>query len=143
MAKEMTALERRCEDCANCITKKGVMCCSDLWDRPCNEVEADECPEEIMVEEVEEIQEKTKDVKIDHGAKADVREKKERKPRERKPDPTKEGVISALAEFLVEYEGIEAESVKITNVGKIIEFNLGETHYKLDLIRQRKPKTPK
>ena len=63
----------------------------------------------------------------------------ERKPRkvERKEDKTKEGIISALAETL---KGI-AEEVEIVNIGKLITFKLGDETFKLDLIRQRKPKS--
>jgi hypothetical protein len=68
---------------------------------------------------------------VDHGAKAD----KERKPvkRERKPDTEKENLIEILANCL-KNAGYDAE---ITNKSKIIEFKVGENHYKLDLIRQR------
>jgi hypothetical protein len=71
---------------------------------------------------------------VDHGAKAD----KERKPvkRERKPDTEKENLIEILANCL-KNAGYDAE---ITNKSKIIEFKVGENHYKLDLIRQRTPK---
>lgn len=61
---------------------------------------------------------------------------KERKKPERKPDETKESLIAGLAEYLAEV----VENVKITNIGKIIEFDLKGEHYKLDLVRQRKPK---
>ena len=61
-----------------------------------------------------------------------------RKPRTvtRKEDKTKEGIIAMLAEALKEV----AENVQIVNIGKIITFTLGEDNFKLDLIRQRKPK---
>lgn len=61
---------------------------------------------------------------------------KERKKPERKPDETKESLIAGLAEYLVEI----VENVKIVNIGKLIEFDLKDEHYKLDLIRQRKLK---
>lgn len=73
---------------------------------------------------------------------ANVKEKK--KPmvlnlqkRERKADTTKEGVIQAMYDFLVEngYEGCE-----ITNKSKLIAFSIGEDSYELNLIRKRKPK---
>ena len=57
--------------------------------------------------------------------------------RERKPDTEKEDIIHKLADFLAE-SGFE--SVKITNKSKLIEFKIGENHYKLDLIRQRAQK---
>lgn len=69
-----------------------------------------------------------------HQARAETT--KERKKPERKPDETKESIIAGLAEYLAEI----VENVKVVNIGKIIEFDLKGEHYKLDLIRQRKPK---
>ena len=88
-------------------------------------------------EEQDSLDKKAKESKITatvHQAKSDNR--KERKPRERKPDEEKEKIISNLAKFLEN----STENVKITNISKIIEFDIGENHYKLDLVRQRKPK---
>ena len=57
--------------------------------------------------------------------------------RERKPDPTKEGVIQKIFEYLVEngYENCE-----ILNKTKLIGFKIGEDMYEFNLIRKRKPK---
>jgi hypothetical protein len=55
-----------------------------------------------------------------------------------KADPTKEGIISAIAEML---PSVNAENVVIANKGKLITFTIGAESYKLDLIRQRPPKT--
>lgn len=76
---------------------------------------------------------------------ANVREKTKRKTpmvlnlqkRERKADTTKEGVIQAVFDFLVEngYENVE-----ITNKSKLIAFKIGEDNYEFNLIRKRKPK---
>ena len=88
-------------------------------------------------EEQNSLDKKAKESKITatvHQAKSDNR--KERKPRERKPDEEKEKIISNLAKFLEN----STENVKITNISKIIEFDIGENHCKLDLVRQRKPK---
>ena len=88
-------------------------------------------------EEQNSLDKKAKESKITatvHQAKSDSR--KERKPRERKPDEEKEKIILNLAKFLEN----STENVKITNISKIIEFDIGENHYKLDLVRQRKPK---
>ena len=92
----------------------------------------------IINEEQEVLTKKAKDNRITatiHQARAEIT--KEKKKPERKPDETKESIISGLAEYLAEI----VENVKVTNVGKIIEFDLKGEHYKLDLIRQRKPKT--
>ena len=88
-------------------------------------------------EEQEELDKKAKASRITatiHEAKA-TKERKERKV-VRKEDTTKENIIKALAERLEEL----ATEVKIENVGKLITFKLGEDNFKLDLIRQRKPK---
>ena len=91
----------------------------------------------LINEEQNELDKKAKENRITatiHQAKADT--PKQRKKVERKPDETKESLISKLAETLETL----ADNVKITNIGKIIEFDLKGEHYKLDLIRQRKPK---
>ena len=85
-------------------------------------------------EVVEELTAKAKENKINHEAKADKPRKSVK--RERKPDEEKENLIKILADCL-ESHGFEA---KITNKSKIVEFNIGENHYKLDLIKQRPPK---
>ena len=92
----------------------------------------------VINEEQEELTKKAKANRITatiHQARAETT--KERKKPERKPDETKESIIAGLAEYLTEI----VDNVKVTNVGKIIEFDLKGEHYKLDLIRQRKPKT--
>ncbi len=83
---------------------------------------------------VEELTQKAKEAKISHDAKSEKPRKSTK--RERKPDEEKENLIKIIANAL-EDEGIPT---KITNKSKIIEFNLGENHYKLDLIKQRPPK---
>lgn len=85
-------------------------------------------------EEVEALTEKAKENKINHEAKS-AKPRKTVK-RERKPDEEKENLIKILAECL-EKEGF---LVEITNKSKLIEFNVGKNHYKLDLIKQRPPK---
>jgi hypothetical protein len=89
-------------------------------------------------EEQNELDKKAKESRITatiHQARAE--NTKERKKVERKPDPTKESIIATLAESLADM----VENVKIVNIGKLIEFDFQGEHYKLDLIRQRKPKT--
>ena len=58
-----------------------------------------------------------------------------RKPKE---NPTKEGVITTISQFLSEngYENIE-----ITNKTRQISFKIGEDCYELTLIAKRKPKS--
>ena len=69
---------------------------------------------------------------------ADPVKKKTQRERVKKDDPTKEGVIAALAKALPELAN--AENVTIVNAGKLITFTIGEDTYKLDLVRQRKAK---
>ena len=83
---------------------------------------------------VEELTQKAKEAKISHDAKSEKPRKQAK--RERKPDEEKEKLIEILANALI----AEEISAKITNKSKIIEFNVGENHYKLDLIKQRPPK---
>ena len=87
-------------------------------------------------EEVEILTAKAKENKaVQHGA-VNVNKSRTATKRERKPDVEKEEIISKLAEFL---ETI-GTSINITNKSKLIEFEIGENHYKLDLIKQRPPK---
>ena len=85
-------------------------------------------------EVVEELTAKAKENKISHEAKSNKPRKSTK--RERKPDEEKENLIKILSDCL-KNAGFEAE---IINKSKIIEFNVGDNHYKLDLIKQRPPK---
>lgn len=92
----------------------------------------------IVNDEQVELTKKAKENRITatiHQAKSET-EKPKRKV-ERKTDETKESLIKTLATTL---ESL-VDNVQIVNVGKIIEFDLKGEHYKLDLIRQRKPKS--
>ena len=91
--------------------------------------------EYIENEVVEELTKKAKINKISHEAKSS-KPRKTSKPRERKPDEEKENLIKIIAECL-ENHGF---SIEIVNKSKLIEFNVNENHYKLDLIKQRPPK---
>lgn len=83
----------------------------------------------------------TKKVK-DNRIMATIHEAKSDKPRakrvvEKKEDVVKEDIIKRTAEMLAAI----AENVKITNVSKIIEFDMPNgDHFKFDLVRQRKTK---
>lgn len=63
--------------------------------------------------------------------------KKTQRERVKKEDPTKEGVITAIAEIL---PTVGATDVVIVNSGKIITFRIGNDEYKVDLTRKRPPK---
>ena len=90
-------------------------------------------------EEQENLCKKAKDSGIMstiHGAKSDKPKAKVEK--ERKENPTKERIIAEIGKFLCQLDGIS--SVNITNIGKIIEFECENKHFKLDLIQKREKK---
>jgi hypothetical protein len=92
-------------------------------------------------EEADALTAKAKDNRVTatvHKAKSTEYKQKTQKERVAKADPTKEGIISAIAEML---PSVNAENVVIANKGKLITFTIGADSYKLDLIRQRPPKT--
>lgn len=86
-------------------------------------------------EEQEALTQKAKDNRITatiHKAEGKTRE---RKKVERKPNPDKESLIAAMADFLNGLEGVNG--VQVTNIGKLIEFNFNGKAMKLDLIEKR------
>lgn len=90
-------------------------------------------------EEVAELTKKAKDSGIMstiHGAKAE--KPKTKVERERKENPTKERIIAEIGKFLCQLDGISG--VNIANIGKIIEFECENKHFKLDLIQKREKK---
>ena len=92
----------------------------------------------VINEEQEELDKKAKASRITatiHQARAETQ--KERKKVERKADQTKDSLVERLADYL-KTSGIA--NVQIVKIGKLIEFDIGSEHFKLDLIRQRKPK---
>lgn len=62
------------------------------------------------------------------------------KPRERKANPTKAGIISELAKFLTDDSEYATEGVEITNKERMIAFTIGEDKFELTLVQKRKPK---
>lgn len=126
--------KKRCEDCKHLRIKNKTWTCEECFNQLCEDI--DDCPEGITSEEIEEIEAKTKTNKVKLNAKAD--KPKERKAREVKPDVTKELIIAEIANTLTAMVG--CENVEITNKSKLVEFDLDGNHFKVDLIRQRKPK---
>lgn len=91
-------------------------------------------------EEQEELCQKAKDNRITatiHQAKAEYKPKTQRE-RVVKEDPTKEGIIQAIAKLL---PSLNAKDVNIEKKGKLITFKIGADTFKVDLIRQRPPKS--
>ena len=88
-------------------------------------------------EEQNELDEKAKKVKIDHGASAvDKTEKKEKKPREIKVSDEKQALFSEIVEKLAE----NGRNYEIVKEIKLICVKIGEKTFKIDLIEQRQPK---
>ncbi len=71
------------------------------------------------------------------GAKADKPKKKTQKERVRKDNPTKELIISTLAEAL---KPLNVDNLVIENKGKLITFTYAGEDFKLDLVQKRKKK---
>lgn len=63
------------------------------------------------------------------------------KPRERKANPTKGGIIAEIAEFLEKNSNFAVENVIITNKERQIAFKIGENDYEFTLVQKRKPKS--
>jgi hypothetical protein len=64
----------------------------------------------------------------------------DKKPRERKPNATKGGLIAELATFLTENSEFSTENVEITNKERQIAFKIGDDSFELTLVQKRKPK---
>lgn len=89
-------------------------------------------------EEQNELDNKAKKVKIQHSASAiDKTQKKDRKPREVKISNEKQSLFDNIYHFLVENYG---GKVEIINQNKLIELQIGEKTFKLDLIEKRQKK---
>lgn len=88
----------------------------------------------LINEEQVELDTKAKENKV----KLNAKEKTDRKQvsRERKPNPTKEMIISKVAEIL----NTIATDVNIENVSKIITFKIDNKDFKLDLTEKRAKK---
>ena len=88
-------------------------------------------------EEQNELDEKAKKVKIDHGASAvDKTAKKEKKPREIKVSDEKQTLFAEIVEKLSEND----RNFEIVKENKLICVKIGEKTFKIDLIEQRQPK---
>ena len=119
MAKNLTPNQKRCEDCPCLITKNGQWAC-------------DECFGQL----IEEIERKTKENKVNIGARAD-KPKKESKPRTVVVSDEKIALFDLIWEGLSNFYGENAEIVKNN---KLISVKIGEKSFKIDIIEQRKPK---
>ena len=92
-------------------------------------------------EEQNELDEKAKKVKIDHGASAiDKTEKKEKKPREIKVSDEKQALFAGILKNLDRCDGVLRENITVLKENKLICVKIGEKTFKIDLIEQRAPK---
>lgn len=88
-------------------------------------------------EEQNELDEKAKKVKINHGASAIDKTQKEKKPRQKVASDEKQALFTEILNTLT---GAYGENVKIEKENKLILVKIGEKCFKVDLIEQRIPK---
>ena len=86
-----------------------------------------------------ELNEKAKQVKIDHDARA-VDKKTEKKPRTTKVSDEKKELFATIVQNLDRAVGVERENVTILKENKLIEVKIGEKTFKIDVIECRPPK---
>lgn len=86
-------------------------------------------------EEQEALHQVAKQVKIDHGARADAPQKDKRE-RTVKISDEKQAFFSSLRDFLTE----NYENVTVLKENKLFEVKIGDKIFKLDLIQQREKK---
>lgn len=95
----------------------------------------------ISDETVEELTKKAKDNKITgkiHGAKAETA-KKERKPREKKVNTVKQGIIHTIF-FALQQEYGDFSEITVTNDEKYIEIVRPEGNFTINLVQHRPKK---
>lgn len=85
----------------------------------------------LVNEDLEELDSKAKKNKVKLVASNDKPKKKV--VRERKPNPTKENIITQVAATLATF----ATDVKVENIGKIITFKVDNKEFKIDLTEKR------
>lgn len=88
-------------------------------------------------EEQNELDEKAKKVKINHGASAIDKTQKEKKPRQKVASDEKQALFTEILNTLT---GVYGENVKIEKENKLILVKIGEKCFKVDLIEQRTSK---
>ena len=133
MVLNMTNREKRCEDCVSLVKVNGCWCCDECFNQKCNEI--DDCPEGIELSEVEENQEKGKNVKVNHGVVGEKR--KSTKPRTVKVSDAKKQLFS---EIFTNLEDIYGGNAQIAKENKLIIVQIDEKVFKIDIVEQRQPK---
>ena len=90
----------------------------------------------LINEEQQELIEKTKG-QYKNIVKKDTTAKKTQKERVAKENPTKELIITTIAEAL---KNLNVNNLTIENKAKLITFNYNDEDFKVDLVQKRKPK---
>ena len=91
-------------------------------------------------EEQAELDNKAKQVKIQHGASAVDKERKTPKERVVKVSDEKKELFDTILQGLGEFSTIPKENITILKDNKLISIRIGEKTFKIDLIEQRPPK---
>ena len=98
--------------------------------------------EYISDETVEELTAKAKENRVTatvHKAKSAESEKKVRKPREKKENPTKKQIIEVISDALTKHFG-ENATISVTNAEKYIDLTLTEGNFTINLVQHRAKK---
>lgn len=64
----------------------------------------------------------------------------DKKPRERKENATKSGIIAEISEFLGEKSQFSIKNLQILNKERQISFQIGDETYEFTLVQKRRPK---
>lgn len=128
---------KRCEDCACLVMVGGRACCDECFNQSC--VEIDDCPEDVTLEELQELEKKAKENKIDHGAKAET-DNKTPKPHNVKVSDTKKALFSEIFSNIDDYCQKNSGIATVEKENKLIIVQIDGKIFKIDLIEQRKPK---
>lgn len=94
----------------------------------------------VNTEQIE-LNKKAQKIRVQHDAVAE-KEKKPRKPREKKENPTKKALIQAIYRGLTDIiDGIS--DISVTNDEKYIDFTLNNVKYTVNLVAHREKKGEK
>ena len=94
----------------------------------------------VNIEQIE-LNKKAQKIRAQHDAVAE-KEKKPRKPREKKENPTKKAIIKAIYNGIVQ-NLYDFENISITNDEKYIDFSVDNVKYTVNLVAHREKKEKK
>ena len=129
--KNLTDRQKRCQDCASLIEKNGKWCCDECFEQLCDDI--DDCPEGVTIEELAEVEEKAKDIKV-LGKSENPRAKAKKEP---KIDADKVKIVDLLYKALSE---CDAERVAIANPQTEVTMLYNGSEYSVKLIKHRPKK---